>query len=327
MQPIVIVAVAAVAVTVVGLIAIRVFVKKKTTRLSAAAILIYEALVAVLFYVEVVLFERWWAVLVYAIFFTVVPIALRYVVTHSGVLKGASRQARPPVTAPGRTGAAASRGVSRPAARPAAPMSAATSATPAFTGKQLEHRPQILPQPQPQLQSQPQPQPQLQPQLQPQPQPRPQPLTTRPAAVPTSMSAQPTLAPKISTPTAPGVSPVPVTPAARPVPGPAPAPAPVSAPTPAQAVKALTFESCLARADKIKELGHSLVAAGLYRQSRALAATSKEEKKAYFAEVRCYLEGGDFATGQASAVALKSRYELSPVEQLKLDALLTLVKG
>jgi len=70
-----------------------------------------------------------------------------------------------------------------------------------------------------------------------------------------------------------------------------------------------------------------VAAADLYRQSRTLATSAQDKKKAYFAEIKCYVDSGDLASAQNFATAFKTDYELSPVEQLKLDAMLAFLKG
>jgi len=101
-----------------------------------------------------------------------------------------------------------------------------------------------------------------------------------------------------------------------------------SAPVPEPAAEtAAPFDSCYDKADKIREMGHPLAAADLYRQSRSLATSEQEKKRAYLAEIRCYVDGGEVEMGQARAADLKAEHELSPVESLKLDAMLTFLKG
>jgi len=89
----------------------------------------------------------------------------------------------------------------------------------------------------------------------------------------------------------------------------------------------LTFASCFAHADRVKEKGYPLIAADLYHRSRAIAANKQDEKRALFAEVKCYLDGGNLEAARTGVEILRDDYELSSVEGLKLNAMTTFIKG
>jgi hypothetical protein len=90
--------------------------------------------------------------------------------------------------------------------------------------------------------------------------------------------------------------------------------------------RAITFDSVFTKAEKIKSLGHPLAAADLYRQSRSVAASDQEKKKAWFAEIKCYIDSGDHTAGSKLATDLQSEFMLSPIESMKLEAMMTFLK-
>ncbi|MCL2882424.1 MAG: hypothetical protein FWF45_06020 [Coriobacteriia bacterium] len=350
---------------VVALAVVLIFVKNRQKKLSAVAILVYVALVVTLFYVEVVRYERWWAIPVYAVFLVVVPIALNYVVLHRGALKGEKEEKKEKEKKEKEEsslsylkGEERSTSVSKSRPRPVLsaipsweenPISSSKSEPASGQGSASELKPEVKAEPKPEVKPElkPEAKPEVKPGLgsAPAPAPMPTPAPT-PAPKPAPAFGQ---KPESATTPVPAPKPLPFTPdkpastgipapkpapvpapapAPKPIPAPAPAPAPkpTPAPAPAPVAKEITFDSCFAKADKIKDLGHGLAAADLYRQSRSYATSKQDEKKAYFAEIKCYLDSREFAKGKSCAAALKTGYELSPIESLKLDALLTLME-
>jgi len=348
------------AVFVVALAVVLIFIKDKQKRLSGAAIVVYVALVIVLFYVEVIRYQRWWAIPVYAVFLIVVPIALNYVVLHRGTLKGQPEEQEEESFLAFLEGEEHSTSVSKSKPRPVLSAIPSWEQNPISSTKpksdseqassaesKLEPKPELKPEsklepkpeprfepkpeqkPAPSFGQKPEPKPEPKPGFKPEPKPEP-----KPESKPGFGSAPaPASAPKPESKPLPDFmrkpelkpTPAPVS-APKPTPAPAPASTPAPVPAPAPAAKGITFDSCFAKADKIKALGHGLAAADLYRQSRSLATSEQEEKKAYFAEIKCYLDSGESAKGKSCAAALKAGYALNQIESLKLDALLTLVE-
>ena len=336
---------------VVALIITLIVVKDQLKKRSAIAILIYLLLVLVLLYVEVIRLKNWWAIPIYAIFLIGVPIALNYVVTNFDVLKSGNKHPVAPAEELAKVADQAGKPAGETAPKPAAPSIPASKPTitpapapkpgiapaPAAQALSSASKPLEKPaekQPEKPLEKPAEKQPESKPSFMPKPvtppAPTPRPVVPHhPAPKPV---VPPTPAPKPVVPQHPAPKPVvpprPVPrPAPKPVPVPVPVPTPTPAPAPAPAAREITYDSLLAKADKIKALGHSLAAADLYQQSRKLATTPQEKKRAYFAEIKSRIDGGDLAAGQSSAAALKAECELSPVELLKLDAMLAYLKG
>jgi len=101
------------------------------------------------------------------------------------------------------------------------------------------------------------------------------------------------------------------------------APAPEERPGPPES----SFDAYCAQAEELKEQGCSLVAADLYRRARMSADCVQEEKRALFAEIKCYLEGSDFSAARRLMETLRTSYDLSPLESLKFGALAKFAKG
>lgn len=172
------------------------------------------------------------------------------------------------------------------------------------------------------------------------------------AAAPTpaaQSSSEPVVAPEpVATPAMPVSAPAPqpesieaapvpiVAPAPQPEAAPAPAlqpepapvasvPAPVAAePAPAVPAPASTrearYEEFIGKAQGLRDKGLFPVAARLYGEAAAAAATSADARRARFEEMACYVKAGQGDKARALAAELRRASVLTRVERIKLDA-------
>lgn len=101
------------------------------------------------------------------------------------------------------------------------------------------------------------------------------------------------------------------------------APVEPSVPAPATQSVALTFESCCAKAQALKEKGVHPVAARLFEESSRLTKNPAEAQKALLDAVNCHVKANNLKEAKRIAVALQDNCEtLGPVEALKLNLVL-----
>ncbi len=96
-----------------------------------------------------------------------------------------------------------------------------------------------------------------------------------------------------------------------------------SVPVPATQPVTLTFESCHAKAQALKEKGVHPVAARLFEESSRLTKNPVEARKALLDAVNCHVKANNLKEAKRIAVALQDNCEtLGPVEALKLNLVL-----
>lgn len=93
------------------------------------------------------------------------------------------------------------------------------------------------------------------------------------------------------------------------------------------AATAMTYDRCFAKAASLKQKGVFVVAARLFEQSAALADDPKDRTKALFEEISCYVKEGDEDNALIKAADMRERTELARAEQIKLDAMLSMLAG
>ncbi|WP_139651494.1 hypothetical protein [Raoultibacter phocaeensis] len=93
------------------------------------------------------------------------------------------------------------------------------------------------------------------------------------------------------------------------------------------AASAMTFGKCFAKAASLKGKGVFVVAARLFEQSAALAEDPKDRARALFEEISCYVKAGDEDNALIKAADMREKCELTAAEQLKLDAMLSMLAG
>ena len=99
----------------------------------------------------------------------------------------------------------------------------------------------------------------------------------------------------------------------------APVPEPQLAPAPAQP----TFDDFFSKATALKERGAHKVAARVFAESAAHAATGQDVRRARFEELTCYVKAGQPDRARVLAEELRAKTgTMTRVERIKLDAVL-----
>lgn len=149
-----------------------------------------------------------------------------------------------------------------------------------------------------------------------------------PAPVPEPPAVAATAAPEPRVQPAPVPAPAPEA-ASAPQPKAAPAPVPVAAepePAPIAAAPApastreVRYEEFIGKAQGLRDKGLFPVAARLYGEAAAAAATAADARRARFEEMACYVKAGQGDKARALAAELRRASVLTRVERIKLDA-------